>query len=69
MACTGYSRAYIHHLFKAEEMLGAMLLTRHNLTYYQDLMRGLREAIAAGKLVDYAALCHAGWSQGDIAPI
>ena len=68
-ACTGYSRAYVHHLFKAEEMLGAMLLTRHNLTYYQDLMRGLREAIIAGTLADYAAECHAGWSQGDIAPI
>jgi queuine tRNA-ribosyltransferase len=68
-ACLGHSRAYIHHLFKAEEMLGAMLLTRHNLTYYQDLMRGLREAITAGRLADFAAECQAGWSQGDIAPI
>ena len=41
-ACTGHSRAYLHHLFKAEEMLGPMLLTWHNVRYYQDLMRGLR---------------------------
>ena len=42
----GTARAYLHHLFRAEEMLGPMLLTWHNLTYYQDLMRGLRGAIA-----------------------
>jgi len=47
-ACAGYSRAYIHHLTKAQEMLGAMLLTEHNLTFYQDLMAALRAAIAAG---------------------
>ncbi|MGB1027662.1 MAG: tRNA guanosine(34) transglycosylase Tgt, partial [Rhodospirillaceae bacterium] len=45
-ACTSYSRAYLHHLIKAEEMLGPMLLTAHNLQYYQDLMAGLRSAIA-----------------------
>jgi queuine tRNA-ribosyltransferase len=54
-ACTGYSRAYLHHLFRAEEMLGPILLTWHNLAYYQDLMRALRGAIAAGRLADYAA--------------
>jgi queuine tRNA-ribosyltransferase len=53
-ACTRYSRAYIHHLFRSEEMLGPILLTWHNLTYYQDLMRTLREAIAAGRLADVA---------------
>jgi queuine tRNA-ribosyltransferase len=53
-ACTRYSRAYLHHLFRAEEMLGPILLTWHNLAYYQDLMRGLRAAIAAGRLADYA---------------
>jgi queuine tRNA-ribosyltransferase len=68
-ACTGHSRAYIHHLFKADEMLGAMLLTRHNLTYYQDLMKGLRTAITAGTLADFAATARTGWQQGDIAPI
>ena len=46
--CTRHVRAYLHHLFRAEEMLGPMLLTWHNLTYYQDLMRGMRAAIAEG---------------------
>jgi len=51
-ACRSYSRAYLHHLTKANEILGAMLLTRHNLTYYQDLMAELRGAIEAGRLSD-----------------
>lgn len=54
-ACTQYSAAYLHHLFKADEMLGPMLLTWHNLTFYQRLMQNLREAIAAGTLAQYAA--------------
>lgn len=49
-ACKNYSRAYLNHLFKANEMLGPMLLTAHNLTFYQRLMQGLREAISQGKL-------------------
>lgn len=49
-ACTQYSRAYLNHLFKADEMLGPMLLTWHNLTFYQQLMQRLRDAIAAGTL-------------------
>jgi len=53
-ACTNYSRAYLHHLFKADEMLGPMLLTWHNLTFYQTLMQGLRAAIAAGRLESFA---------------
>ncbi len=53
-ACTGFSRAYLHHLTKAGEILASMLLTAHNLTYYADLMRGLREAIAAGRLSEFA---------------
>jgi queuine tRNA-ribosyltransferase len=69
LACTGYSRAYLHHLFKAEEMLGAMLLTRHNITYYQDHMRAIRAAIAAGKLTDFAGLTREEWAKGDIPPI
>ena len=47
-ACRSYSRAYLRHLVKAEEILGMMLLTWHNLQFYQDLMTALREAIAAG---------------------
>ena len=64
-ACTcytcanGFSRAYLRHLDKCGEMLGPMLATIHNLHYYQDLMRGLREAIAAGCLADFVAQFHA----------
>ena len=54
-ACRGYSRAYIHHLVKAGEMLGPMLLTQHNRTFYQDLMRGMREAIADGRFDAFRA--------------
>ncbi len=53
-ACTSYSRSYLHHLFKAEEMLGATLLTWHNLTFYQQLMQGLRDAIELQKLNEFA---------------
>jgi queuine tRNA-ribosyltransferase len=58
-ACTGHSRAYLHHLCRCGEMLGAMLLTWHNLHYYGDLMAGLRQAIAAGRLETFAASFHA----------
>jgi queuine tRNA-ribosyltransferase len=61
-ACTRHSRAYLHHLFKAGEMLGPMLLTWHNLAYYQGLMRGLRGAIIAGRLHAHAAALRAAWS-------
>ncbi|MBM3596799.1 MAG: tRNA guanosine(34) transglycosylase Tgt [Alphaproteobacteria bacterium] len=54
-ACTQYSRAYLHHLAKAEEILGPMLLTWHNLTYYQDLMAELRAAISARGVSAFAA--------------
>jgi len=53
-ACRGYSRAYLHHLVMAKEILGAILLTTHNMHYYQDLMAGLRGAIAAGALAQFA---------------
>ena len=54
-ASRDYSKAYLHHLFKAGEYLGPMLLTWHNLDYYQQLMGGLRAAIAAGTLGDFIA--------------
>jgi queuine tRNA-ribosyltransferase len=54
-ACAGYSRAYLHHLCRSGEILGAMLLTAHNLRYYADLMQAMREAIAAGALAAFAA--------------
>jgi queuine tRNA-ribosyltransferase len=66
-ACRNYSRAYLHHLFKAEEILGLMLLTRHNLTYYQDLMAGLRAAIETGRLDDHVKDVMALLSGGDEA--
>ncbi len=54
-ACTGYSRAYLHHLVRCGEILGAMLLTQHNLRYYADLMAEMRSAIELGALADFAA--------------
>ncbi len=54
-ACTKYSRAYLHHLIKSGEILGAMLLTEHNLTFYQQLMGAMREAILAGQFTAFAA--------------
>ncbi len=53
--CTTYGRAYLHHLIKSGEMLGAMLLTEHNLSFYQALMQGMRNAIAAGSFAQFAA--------------
>jgi len=64
-ACARHSRGYLHHLFKAEEMLGPMLLTWHNIQYYQDLMRGLRAAILAGRFEAQAAEVAAGWAPAD----
>ena len=63
--CARHVRAYLHHLFRCEEMLGPMLLTWHNIQYYQDLMRGIRTAIAAGRLEAHAASVRAGWTDGD----
>ena len=54
-ACTRFSRAYVHHLVKAGEILGAMLMTQHNLWFYQRLMQGLRDAIAGQRLQDFAS--------------
>lgn len=62
-ACARHSRAYLHHLFRAGEMLGPMLLTWHNLTYYQDLMRGIRSAIQAGEFAGHAARLRASWQK------
>ncbi|MCC7046946.1 MAG: tRNA guanosine(34) transglycosylase Tgt [Alphaproteobacteria bacterium] len=64
-ACRGFSRAYLHHLTKSKEMLGPMLLTWHNLQFYQDLMAGLRGAIAGGSLAQFAAGVHAARRAGD----
>jgi queuine tRNA-ribosyltransferase len=66
--CTRHARAYLHHLFRCEEMLGPMLLTWHNLQYYQDFMHGLREAIVRGNLEAHAAAVRARWGEGDDPP-
>ena len=64
--CSGYSRAYLHHLVRAGEILGAMLLTWHNLHYYQELMGSLREAIGAARLEAFAAEFADQREKGDI---
>jgi queuine tRNA-ribosyltransferase len=64
-ACTRHSRAYLHHLIKAEEMLGPMLLTWHNIRYYQSLMERLRRAILEGRFEAEAAAIEAGWAEGE----
>ena len=69
LAARDYSRAYLHHLVKAGEILGMMLITWINLAYYQDLMAGLRAAIAAGRLDAFIAEAKEGWARGDIAPL
>jgi len=53
--CATYSRAYLHHLIKAQEILGAMLMTEHNLSFYQQLMQGMRDAIGEGRFAGFAA--------------
>lgn len=68
-ACQRYSRAYLAHLFRSDEILGLMLLTEHNLTYYQDLMAGLRDAISAGKLQNFNRQFHEQRAMGDIEPL
>jgi queuine tRNA-ribosyltransferase len=64
-ACSRHARAYLHHLFRAGEMLGPMLLTWHNLHYYQALMAGARAAILAGQFDNYAAGVRAAWAAGE----
>ncbi|SDE07352.1 tRNA guanosine(34) transglycosylase Tgt [Rhodospira trueperi] len=66
--CRDYSRAYLHHLVKAGEMLGPMLLTAHNLQHYQDLMAGLRGAIGEGRLTAFLETRGSEYASGDIPP-
>ena len=67
-ACRNYSRAYLHHVFRAGEMISGMLLTWHNLHYYQELMSGIRGAIREGRFSAFEAEFHALRAEGDIAP-
>ncbi len=68
-ACSNYSRAYLHHVFRSNEMISGMLLTWHNLHYFQEIMQGMRDAIAAGTFEAWQAKFHAQRAQGDIEPI
>ena len=58
-----YSRAYLHHLVRVNEMLGAMLLSAINLAYYQELMAGMRDAIEQGRFAEFRAQARAGWEK------
>jgi queuine tRNA-ribosyltransferase len=67
--CAAYSRAYLHHVFKAGEIISSMLLTWHNLHYYQELVGTLRRAIGSGGLADCIEELEAGWDAGDLPPV
>ena len=68
-ACENYSRAYLHHVFRSQEIISSMLLTWHNLRYYQDIMDGMRTAIAAGTFDAWQNDFHRERAQGDIDPL
>jgi len=68
-ACRGYSRAYLHHVVRANEMIAGMLLTWHNLHYYQVLMGDMRQAIAEGRFAAFEAAFHSLRAEGDIEPV
>jgi len=68
-ACRSYSRAYLHHVFRAGEIISSMLLTWHNLHYYQELMADMRSAIAKRRFAAWEAAFHAGRAEGDIEPV
>jgi queuine tRNA-ribosyltransferase len=68
-ATRDYSRAYLHHLVRAGEALGGMLLTWNNLAYYQHLMAGIRAAIAEGRYQDFMAETQEEWAKGDLSPV
>ncbi|MGR6430798.1 tRNA guanosine(34) transglycosylase Tgt [Rhizobium sp. PAMB 3174] len=68
-ASRDYSRAYLHHLLRANEALGGMLLSWHNLAYYQELMQGIRKAIAEDRFTDFMGETMETWARGDIDPL
>ncbi|MCG7492004.1 tRNA guanosine(34) transglycosylase Tgt [Thalassobius sp. Cn5-15] len=65
-ACSNYSRAYLHHVYRSQEMISGMLLTWHNLHYFQELMQGMRDAIAAGRFEAFQKTFHETRANGDI---
>ena len=68
-ACRNYSRAYLHHVFRSHEIISSMLLTWHNLHYFQEIMQGMRDAISEGRFAAWQAAFHAQREQGDIEPL
>ncbi|WP_298932173.1 tRNA guanosine(34) transglycosylase Tgt [uncultured Ruegeria sp.] len=68
-ACSNYSRAYLHHVFRANEMISGMLLTWHNLHYFQEIMQDMRDAISEGTFERWQEQFHTQRAQGDIAPV
>ncbi|MFV1492615.1 tRNA guanosine(34) transglycosylase Tgt [Phaeobacter sp. JH18-32] len=68
-ACSNYSRAYLHHVFRSNEMISGMLLTWHNLHYFQEIMGGMRDAIAAGTFEAWQKDFHDTRAEGDIEPL
>lgn len=67
--CRSYSRAYLHHVYRTGEMIAGMLLTWHNLHYYQELMQAMRGAIAEGRFAEWKAAFQQEFEAGDIAPL
>ncbi|WP_109464368.1 tRNA guanosine(34) transglycosylase Tgt [Albibacillus kandeliae] len=68
-ACRSYSRAYLHHVFRAQEMISGMLLTWHNLHYFQEIMQGMRDAISGQRFAAWETDFHAQRAKGDIEPL
>jgi queuine tRNA-ribosyltransferase len=68
-AARDYSRAYLHHLVKSNEILGGILLTTINVAYYQQLMAGIRAAVADQKFADFCAQTREGWLRGDVTSV
>ncbi|MEL6196771.1 MAG: tRNA guanosine(34) transglycosylase Tgt [Pseudomonadota bacterium] len=68
-ACRAYSRAYLHHVNRAGEIIGMMLMTAHNLWFYQEMMAGLRQAIAEGRLSEFADAFRTQRAAGDLEPV
>ena len=68
-ACKNYSRAYLHHVFKSQEIISSMLLTWHNLQYYQDLMAGIRSSIRSNSFDDFIDEFYSVRAEGDIEQI
>ncbi|MEN8709795.1 MAG: tRNA guanosine(34) transglycosylase Tgt [Paracoccaceae bacterium] len=68
-ACQNYSRAYLHHVFKSQEIIASMLMTWHNLHYYQELMEDMRQAISTDSFAQFQAKFHQEHAQGDIDPL